>query len=519
MTLTQVWGCLLILIVPPLVGALLAPKTGDRLPQQRREWLGFIGEFLKGVGAVVLARFFFRETSPWELLALLALVMGRYWRRQDGAMIAVMGGLLYHDWQITLLVGLIGIVGLTLFRQIRWGIWEILVLITFALVVRHGAQAGYLVAAIALSGTLAWICSKQPQNREQWSLFKPGYSFRTLDQPQSAAKVGQQAAILSEIKQLGYPVLPGWILEAGDDLHSLLTFLKPDGDRPYMVRLSSEEASQRFHIPIEHLTSYPALESALLSAFSPETIGQQALLIQAQPITLWSGITYSRPPLPHYFKQEPLTEVAQDLITPLVIGDGIFQQYYGLETPQLIGEPRDQIPPAEILREAAQLSRHLEQQQSSPQAMEWAFDGKKLGILRVRPIYHLHPVWTREYIATRLPLPMQPLSASIFEKIGHQAIARLYKILWSDSPQDAAIPEKLITHYQSYSYLNRTFWEQILEQGNLSVKQLPQIRNARWHSVLTHPRLFYRYLRWDWTWQSQFRQDVKQYFLPTLKTL
>ncbi|MGB2925121.1 MAG: PEP-utilizing enzyme, partial [Limnothrix sp.] len=42
---------------------------------------------------------------------------------------------------------------------------------------------------------------------------------------------------------------------------------------------------------------------------------------------------------------------------------------------------------------------------------------------------------------------------------------------------------------------------------------------ARWHSVLTHPRLFYRYLRWDWTWQSQFRQDVKQYFLPTLKTL
>lgn len=519
MTLMQVWGCLLILTVSPIVGAVFCPADGDRLPRQKAEFWGFGLELCKGVGAVVLARFFFRETSPWELLALLALVMGRYWRRQDGVLTAVLGGLLYHDWQITILVGLIGIVGLTLFRQIRWGIWEILAFITFALVARHGGQQGYFLAAIALSGTLAWISSSQPKNREQWSLFQPGHSFRTLENLQTVAKVGQDAAILSQVKQWGYPVLPGWILEAGDDINALIRFLKPDGDRPYMVRLSSEIPSQRFHIPTEHLTSFPALESAIVSSFSPEALGKQALLVQIQPQILWSGITYSRPPLPYYYKQEPFSEVVQDLITPLVVGDGIFLQYYGLENPQPLKEASEPSPPPSVLIEAAQLSRKLEKQRGSPQAMEWGFDGQQLWILRVRPIYHLHPVWTREYIETVLPQPLRPLSASFMERIGTEAIARLHQAFLPSKQPLSQNAELLITHYQSYSYLNRTFWERILDQMDLNLRKLPKIREARLHSALTHPLLFYRYLRWDWSWQSQCRLEIKRHFAPTLKTV
>ncbi|NJN71695.1 MAG: hypothetical protein HC799_02190 [Limnothrix sp. RL_2_0] len=163
MTLMQVWGCLLILTMSPIMGAVFCPVDGDRLPKQKTEFWGFGLELCKGVGAVVLARFFFRESSPWELLALLALVMGRYWRRQDGALTAVLGGLLYHDWQITILVGLIGIVGLTLFRQIRWGIWEILAFITLALVARHGGQQGYFLAAIA--SVVPWLGLVAPSQK------------------------------------------------------------------------------------------------------------------------------------------------------------------------------------------------------------------------------------------------------------------------------------------------------------------------------------------------------------------
>lgn len=336
---------------------------------------------------------------------------------------------------------------------------------------------------------------------------------------QTAAKVGQDAAILSQVKQWGYPVLPGWILEAGDDLHGLIRFLKPDGDRPYMVRLSSEIPSQRFHIPTEHLTSFPALESAIVSSFSPEALGKQALLVQVQPPILWSGITYSRPPLPHYYNQEPFSEVVQDLITPLVVGDGVFWQYYGLESPQPLQEISAPVPPLSMLTEAAHLSRKLEVKLGSPQAVEWGFDGQQILILRVRPIHHLHPVWTREYIEALLPHPLRPLSASFVERIGSGAIAHLQQAFLPGKQSFCQDADLLITHYQSYSYLNRTFGERILDRMDLNLRQLPKIREARLYSVLTHPLLFYRYLRWDWSWQSQCRLEIKRHFAPTLKTV
>lgn len=519
MTLTQLWGGLLILILAPILGAVLINPWGDpegirsaaRYPKRQ-----LMIELTKGVGAIVLTRFFFPMSSPWELLALLAVAMGRYWRCQEAAMVAVFGGLLLHDWQITLIVGFIGFVGLTLFRQIRFGIWELLVLITLALVVRHGGQQGYLGAAIALSGTLGWISSKSPQNQQLWSFFRPEHQFYSLDRPLTAAQAGQDAALLSQLKRLGYPVLPAFILVAGDDLKAFIEMVKPDGDRPYMVRLSSELPSKRFHIPIENLSTPQDLEAAILSAFTPEPVGKQALLIQAQPAAVWSGITYSRPPLP-YSRQDPFTEVVQDLVTPLIIGDGQFRQYYGLERPSPLGAEPERKPPSDILQEVAHLSRQLEEQFGSPHALEWCFDGMQVWILRVRPVYHLHPVWTRNYIAQYFPQPLRPLSASLLERVAQTAIATMYEELWQ-TKEDLSLTQ-FVSHHQGYSYLNQTFWEQVFRREQLTLQELLTIQQGRWQSVLTHPQLFYRYLRWDLGWQRQFRYEADRYFLPFLKTV
>lgn len=511
MTLTQVWGCLLMLTVATSLGAMFNQLWGDR-PSQRQ----FIVELLKGVGTIVLTRFFFTTTSAWELLALLALVMGRYWRRQDLSLAAVFGGLLLHDWQIALLVGLVGVVGWTIFRQIRLGIWMSIALMVLALGAQHGGQQAYWLAAIALGGVVGWISQQASSSQDLWAFFRPEHAFRSLDQVATPTQVGQDAAILSQLKSWGYPVLPGWLLVAGDDLQGLIQLLQPTGDRPYMLRLSTALPTQRLQIPYENLTSAPALETAILKAFTAEEVGKQALLIQAQPTVLWSGITYSRPPLP-FSRQDPFTEVMPDLITPLIVGDGVFAQYYGLERPTPVGQELPRRPPSDVLTEAAQLSRQLEDLLGSPQALEWCFDGIQLWILRVRPVYHLHPVWTRDYIQEKFPYPLRPFSASVVEQIAQQAIAELYQTLWSAHDDIALV--QFMTHHRGYPYLNRTFWEQTLRRRNLTLDTLPTIRHTRWQYALAHPLLFYRYLRWDWRWQGEFQQGYQRYFLPSLKAL
>ncbi|ANV89430.1 PEP-utilizing enzyme [Picosynechococcus sp. PCC 8807] len=511
MTLTQVWGCLIIFTLIPTLGAVCILPWGDRHPPRQ-----LLGDCLLGIIVVLFTRYFFPYQSPWELISLLAFMMGRYWRTQDLAFAAVWGGLLLHDWQITPIVSFIGLVGLTVFRQIRLGIWAVLTLIFVALTIRHGAVPGYWVAAIALGGLLGWLSQQTTNSRQVWQIFRPESGFLSLDQRLSSPQVGQDAATLSQLKYLGYPVLPGWVLKPGDDFKRLVDLLKPSGDRPYMVRLSSEKVLPRFQIPTEQLTSPEALEVALVNGFSQTAVGKQALLVQAQPTVQWSGITYSRPPLP-YKRQDPLTEVVRDFITPLVIGEGQFLLYYGLDSPQpLGGKPYANHPPLDILQEVAHLSRQLEHQQGSPQALEWCFTGQDIWILRVRPIYHLHPVWTREEIASHFPKPLSPLSASLLEVTAPGAIASIYDALWEgrENLQNIA----LISHHRGYSYLNRSFWERVCRRENFEFSDL-QSRLGCLLFGLRHPLFCYRYLRWDWQWYPEFQQEAERLCYPLLKTI
>lgn len=523
--MSQVWGCLIVLCAAPCLGAFIGLTRRHTVSEQR---LYLAVELLLGASIVFLTRQFFPATSPWELMGLLALAMGRYWRRQETALLPVLGGLLCHDWQITLVVGLIGAVGLTFFRQVRGGTWEILTLITLALITRYGQDSSYVVAAIALSGTLAWLSYKTSYSGETWSFFQPEAKFLSLDRPLSAKQAGQAAVTLSTLKQKNYPILSGWLLAAGDDPSALFQFLEPSGDRPLMLRLTSDIPSQRFAIPIEQITSVEAFQSAIVNAFSREELGQQWLLIQVQPQAVWSGITYSRTPLGYRDPQAPLTEVVADFVTPLIVGDRTPLQYYGyppqLQRYQNIKPSR--VPPPDLLQQVAKLGERLEQEFASPQGFEWCFDGQDLHILWVYPLPELRQCWTRDYLSDLVPYPLQPLSASLCQTIAQQAIAQTLSMVVPQHTQGNPAKQILtgslppfITHYQGYSYYNRSLGDRFLQPLNIDWVTLPQIIQARLNNVLSRPRLFWRYLQWDWSWSESLTQAIERQITPTFKTI
>ncbi|NES82892.1 MAG: glycerol-3-phosphate acyltransferase, partial [Moorea sp. SIO2B7] len=101
MTLNQVLGFLLIVTVCPILGGLpliawityvltrrnLAQVGTGNISVSAAFYhggnlvgvLAVLSEAGKGIAAVLLARHFFPSESAWELIALIMLVLGRYW--------------------------------------------------------------------------------------------------------------------------------------------------------------------------------------------------------------------------------------------------------------------------------------------------------------------------------------------------------------------------------------------------------------------------------------------------------
>jgi len=150
MTLTQVWGALLIFVLCPLLGGLPLISWITYLFTRRQlsqvgtgnvsvsaafyhggRWVGILAvlsEALKGIVAVLLASYFFPTEPTWEIIALIMLVMGRYWMGKGAGTTNVVWGFVVHDWRVALLVFLIGGIGFTIIRDRTMGRYGVLVL-------------------------------------------------------------------------------------------------------------------------------------------------------------------------------------------------------------------------------------------------------------------------------------------------------------------------------------------------------------------------------------------------------
>ncbi|MFM7909195.1 MAG: glycerol-3-phosphate acyltransferase, partial [Microcystis sp.] len=341
--MTEIWGSLFIFLVCPIIGGLPLIDwinylvTGRKLSQLGTGNIGVtaafyhggklvgilavISEAAKGIIVIFLTRLFFPTGSTWELLALIALVMGRYWLGKGAGTTNVFWGLIVHDFVAVFLTSIISGISFTVFREKSTGRLVGLFLLALILTLRRPHDSGYIITAIALACLLGAIFQKiaddldlpeasvNNESKTMFRFFRGDRSIRTLDDNLAASKVGQKAATLADLKRAGYPIPRGWILPPGDDPQPLIESLHPDINHPLVVRSSaigedSETASSAGqYTTILNVVDQENLAAAILSCQtsynSPNAVnyrldrGQEntamAVLIQEQIRGVFSG--------------------------------------------------------------------------------------------------------------------------------------------------------------------------------------------------------------------------------------
>ena len=586
MALIQVWGALLIFTVCPLLGGLpliawiTSVLTGQQLTQlgtgnvsvsaafyHGGRWVGILAvlsEAGKGIAAILLARYFFPTEPTWELIALIMLVMGRYWMGKGAGTTNVVWGFFVHDWKTALLVFLIGGISFTILRDRNSGRYGVLILFPLVLFLLHPHDSARIVIAIALGALLAWIYQKIPddldlpsqegkvESKPVFRFFRGDRTIISLDTELDARKVGQKAATLSQLKRWGYSVPTGWVLPPGDDPEPLIQYLPISESEPLVVRSSavgedSEEASAAGQYQsILNVTSRPALQEAitqvLVSYNDPGAVqyrrdrelpdNSMAVVIQKQIRGVFSGVAFSRDPI----SQQGDAVVIEGLPGNAagVVSGRVTPDQYRVHIPEnLRGEESNlsplvegngDLPPA-LIQEVAILARQLEDRYHGiPQDIEWTYDGGQLWLLQARPITTLQPIWTRKIAAEVIPGLIRPLTWSINRPLTCGVWGDIFTIVLGNRAHGLDFNETATLHY-SHAYFNATLLGQIFRRMGLPPESLEFLtRGAKFSKPPTSSTLrnlpgLLRLLSCEWSLDKDFDSDYQQQFSPTLSQL
>ncbi|MEM6590873.1 MAG: glycerol-3-phosphate acyltransferase [Cyanobacteria bacterium P01_C01_bin.73] len=538
MTITQVWGALLVFILCPLMGGL--PLTGwitQWVSGQQLASLGtgnisvsaafyhggkgagilaVLSEAAKGIGAVLLARQFFPSDPVWEVIALIALVMGRYWFAKGAGTTNVTWGFVVHAPIVAGLTFVISFLFFTVVRERKSGRLLVLILLPILTALRH-SNGIWTLAVAALSGLIAWIYQKIPDDLEleagegrlesqrMFQFFRGDRALLSLDQSLDPAQVGGKAATLARLRQQGYPVPRGYVLPAGDDPAPLLAVTQPSAQEPVAVRSSAvgedgaAASAAGQYLSILNVTTQAALATAINRCYGsyngPAAVAYRrdrglpeanmAVIVQQQVQAVCAGVAFSRDPvsragdaviieaLPGGAQQVVSGQVTPQRYRVLVQSDDIPVFDYGeaSETWQLPaaltltverldqGEPEAGnwlIPtlPLRLIQQVAFLARHLETRAYGvPQDIEWAFDGEQIWLLQSRPITTLTPIWTRKIAAEVIPGAIRPLTWSINRPLTCGVWGDIFGIVLGDRVEDLDF-NRMATLHHSHAYFN-----------------------------------------------------------------
>ena len=596
MTLTQVWGAFLIFVLAPVVGGLPLTGWSTRLlsgQRLRRVGTGNVSvsaafyhggkvagiaavlmEAAKGIGVVLLARYYFPTDPVWEILALIGLVMGRYWFAQGAGTTNVVWGIVAYDWGTALLTFMISGLGFTIFRERRQGRLLSLVLLPLITALRH--RDGALVLAMTcLSALIAWIYQKLPddldlpddegrlESRTMFRFFRGDRGLVALDQPLDAAKFGYKAATLGQLRAWGYPVPRGYVLPAGDDPTALLAIAEPSPTQPLAVRSSAQDedtgtaSAAGVYQSFLNVTDQAALAAAIVRVFSSyNSQGARAyrqsqglperglaVIVQQQVQGQFSGVAFSR---------DPITRCGDGVVIEALPG-GADQVVGGQVTPEqyrVLVQPEDVPPLAEIaaadwqlsdaltltvegqgqtpsrlLQQVAYLARHLESRfQGVPQDIEWSFDGNTLWLLQSRPITTLQPLWTRKIAAEVIPGTIRPLTWSINRPLTCGVWGEIFRVVLGDRARGLDF-EATATLHHAHAYFNATLLGDIFRRMGLPAESLEFLtRGAKFSrpplgSTLRNVPGLVRLVRRELKLEKQFNQASQAVFDPALAEL
>jgi pyruvate,water dikinase len=595
MTLTQVWGVLVIFVVCPILGGLPLIQwitqvlTGRSLTQQGTGnvsvsaafyhggrgvgVLAVLSEAFKGIAAVLLARLFFPVGSAWEVGALIALVMGRYWFAKGAGTTNVTWGFVVHDPIVSGLVFLVSGISFTILRDRKSGKYGVLVWLTLFTALLHPDNGALILMTAALSFLMGWIYTKVPDDltlnphsasggsRAMFQFFRGDRALRSLNDVLAAAKYGQKAATLATLKRLGYPVPMGWVILPGDDLAPLGQNVDPSPHAPVVVRSSavgedSETASAAGqYTSVVNVSSREALLPAITRCFQsydrPSAVqyrrdrhlpdAAMAVIVQEQVRGVFSGVAFSRDPIARQGNQviiEALpgaaSQVVSGRITPetyrVVVEDDLLQPAMRSANWQLPSdltlpvEGTGHVPP-HLIQQVAYLARHLESHYHSiPQDIEWSFDGDQLWLLQSRPVTTLLPIWTRKIAAEVIPGLIRPLTWSINRPLTCGVWGDIFTIVLGQRANGLDFTATATLHY-SRSYFNASLLGEIFRRMGLPPESLEfLIRGAKFSkppllSTLQNVPGLLRLLHREWRVEQDFRRDERTLFVPAITTL
>ncbi|MCC0179474.1 glycerol-3-phosphate acyltransferase [Waterburya agarophytonicola K14] len=590
MNLTPIWGSLTVFIICPLLGGLpLIDWITYTLTGRHLSKLGtgnisvsaafyhggklagitaVLSEAAKGVIAVLLARAFFPSGSVWEIIAIIALVIGRYWMGKSAGTTNAVWGIVAHDPIAAALVWLISLISFTIIRDRLLGKYGALVLLTVIIALRNPNQPEYGVATFALASLLAGIYQNIPDdldlasNTEQSSsnkmfrFFQGDKSIITLDSKLKAQEVGQKAANLALLKQLGYSVAQGWVLRPGDDLKAIVEILNPTPKSPLIVRSSaigedsptSSAAGQ--YISILDVTNKKELESAIVDCqasylqssameyrrHQDQSEESMAVLIQRQIEGVYSGVAFSRDPVDR-FNDSVVIEALPGKATKIVSGKFTPQRYrvaipeVDLAQEKSITVTQENIRddgvdiPIGIIESVALLAREMEDLfEGIPQDLEWTYDGEKIWLLQVRSITTLQPIWTRRIAAEVIPGKIRPLTWSINQPLTCGVWGKLFAVVLGDRARDLNFEETATLHFAS-AYFNVTLLGTIFRRMGLPPESLEFLtRGAKFSkpplmSTIKNLPGLWRLLKREWKLGKQFKSDRLKLFDPILSAI
>jgi pyruvate,water dikinase len=588
--MAEVLGAALILIVCPLLGGLpligwltraLAgrdlAKTGtgnisvSAAFYHGGRWVGILAvlsEAFKGIAAVLLARFFFPSDPAWEIVALIALVMGRYWFAKGAGTTNVVWGYIVHDPITSLLTAIIGGISFTLLRERQAGKYGVLVLLPLITALRY-PHAGELIGAnITLSILLGWIYQKIPDDlnlpadrvqsssSSMFQFFRGDRALLSLDQSLQPEKVGAKAATLAQLKRWGYPVPSGWVLPPGDDATPLISALTPFPDYPLVVRSSaigedSETASAAGQYEsLLNITSQPALEQAILRCQASYNLpaaaryrqdrgvgaNGMAVIVQQQIQGIWSGVAFSRDPIARQ-GEAVVIEALPGMAAEVVSGRKTPEQYrvWLSETNlteswilpdhlNLAIEGQGEMPPR-LLQQVAYLARQIEARYHGiPQDIEWTYDGQQLWLLQARPITTLLPIWTRKIAAEVIPGFIRPLTWSINRPLTCGVWGEIFTLVLGERAKGLEFEETATLH-RSAAYFNASLLGDIFRRMGLPAESLEFLtRGAKFSkpplsATLRNTPGLLRLARSEWRLQQDFDRDTEQIFRPGFAAL
>lgn len=587
--LNEVWGALVIIFILPILGGLpLIAWITYAVSRKQLTKLGtgnisvsaafyhggtvagilaVISEAAKGIIAVLLARTFFPTNPTWEIIALIALVMGRYWIGKGAGATNAVWGYAVHDWRIAGLSFLIGGISFTVLREREVGRVGVLVLFPILTMLLHANDSGRIVAAICLAVVLGWIYKKLPddldlspeagQSQATFKFFQGSKTIVSLDTPLEVQKAGQKAATLSKLKRLGYPVPQGWVLPAGDDLEPIVNFLHPSTTEPLVVRSSavgedSETASAAGQYDtVLNVTSQAQLRRAISRVIDsydnqaaidyrrdramPED--SMAVLIQKQVLGVFSGVAFSRDPVARTGDWVVIEALPGDA-TKVVSGQVTPEQYRVYIAPDLARGGSWVLPeeneitvegtgdiPQQLIKQVAFLARHLENRDRSiPQDIEWSYDGETLWLLQSRPITTLLPIWTRKIASEVIPGLIRPLTWSINRPLTCGVWGEIFTIVLANRAARLDFNSTATLHY-SRAYFNASLLGEIFRRMGLPEESLEFLtRGAKFSkppllSTLQNVPGLMRLLGRELKLKKDFERDYRKHFSPALAQL